>query len=558
MTEKNGEIGDKLKETEPIEDIEEDNNPFPHDMGLARLIASQAFQLDEDDELVHLFGDSKVKNGQNETFKTVLMDGETRLTKMLKPENKVVITISDAANSNEGSANVSKKYIVYTIKIVGKTKGNSHDEILTRRRYSDFESLRETLVKIFPLLIIPPIPLKGSFNFKNLVSENDSSVSVKNIQHRKRLLSNFLNNCLALTPIRNLQFFTKFLDPNANWTDEINLISLQLPKNLFNSNPENGLKTNQLYQHLPNPTHSMSFLNGKKKVDKQKNASIIDTTSINCLNRRIWENFTGLSSDYADLGASLNSFSLMLVSNDIENDNTNNSNELNILFDKVGQIFDRSYLTINSLALDLEAKVLEPMGEAVQYTSTLHDIVKYQSRKQKQSSLLNDEIIEKKKELDHLKISNVDGTKIETAIKQQTKPTGKAFDLNNGTTPEPTNSATSNVSETSSRSKFKMFSLKKISKYVNEIIDQNPQQTRKQRSTSLIEKIGILEQCQAIMLEDLLYIADEISKNFSIFKSKQLREIFTILKTYNSFLIEWARKNVEIWEEIRDEIKKLD
>lgn len=578
MTENRGEIDSKAGEINGDNhegdsgSFEEDNNPFKHDGGLTSLITSQgqlsAIVEPEDDESIHLYSTAKSKD----TYKTVMMECESRVSKLLKPDVKVKILISDAASSNEGSVNLSKKYVVYTIKIIDMNKG---EEILTRRRYSDFESLREILTKIFPLLIIPPIPIKNYFNLKSLVGENSNNSNgnsqnysyinssklnkTKLIEHRKRLLTNFLNNCLQIPQIRNLEFFAKFLDPNANWSDEISLIMSQLPKSIYNSNPENGLKSDSIYSFLPNPipNQTISFLNkNKNKLTKKVNLSgqnlpsppstIIDTSSLDYLNKKIMESFIGLSNDYSDLGTTFNSFSLMLA----ENDNSNQDIKVNIIFDKIGQIFDRSYLTINSLVSDLETKFSEPLGEAVQYTSTLQDVIKYQTRKEKQKLLLDSEISDKQKELKSILSSDIDSGKVETAVNDQGKPNnaGKSFDLKD---------KESSDKSSSSSSKFKLFSIKKLTKYVNEIIDQNPEETRKQRSITLRDKIATLEKCQKIMLEDLSYITDEINKNFKIFREKQLKQIYDILVTYNGFLIGWAKKNIEIWEEVRDEIAKL-
>ena len=72
---------------------------------------------------------------------------------------------------------------------------------------------------------------------------------------------------------------------------------------------------------------------------------------------------------------------------------------MNLIFDKIGQVFDRSYITINSLIGELETKFSEPLGEIVQYTSIIHYVAKYQSKKIKQKSMLDNEIKDKRKTL---------------------------------------------------------------------------------------------------------------------------------------------------------------
>ncbi|CAK7903496.1 sorting nexin-41 [[Candida] anglica] len=709
-----------------FDEVEEDNNPFSHTQGLASLIndgkavdivddtnedgtsTTRVSSLQGPEESVLLYKstapsqsltsnqnvgatqpDQAVDGGEGSNvvvsgdfdFNRIQLNHETRVTRLLKPHTKVRIQITEAGNSNEGVSNSSKKYIVYTIRLINVD--DPSEDIQTRRRYSDFESLRDILTKIFPLVIVPPIPPKNYFNLNvlnGLVASNISVASVtsgggtgtggghmngagdgpvgesntdaggsggaagagagvnagvgepaenkgpsnggtkdniinnsiglpnnnysyinsnhlnkhKLVEHRKRLLSNFLNNCLEIPKIRNLEFFSKFLDPNANWTDEIVLITSQLPKSVYQSNPENGLQTDGIYTNLPLPVSSHSLprallrplQENKKRFNRRRDQilgtdtpatesnhtttannnsvdnteavvadgsdqDIINTTLLDSTNNRIMENFIGLANDYTELGSIFNSFSLILSdSPDIRGKPLSDEEiKLNIIFDKVGQVFDRSYITLNSLIGDLETKFSEPLGEAVRYSSTLQSIRKFKDRKLRQSVLLERELEDKKREYNELSRFEAESERVESAYGQGGGTVRNAkYDLKADPTPI-------------SKSKYKLFpsmnSLKKITQYVSDIIDQNPEETRKQKLVALKNKIDILEVCQVRMAEDISYIADELNNNFKSFQKRQLKMIYDILLRYNGFLIDWAKKNVEIWEDIREEIQKL-
>ena len=47
------------------------------------------------------------------------------------------------------------------------------------------------------------------------------------------------------------------------------------------------------------------------------------------------------------------------------------------------------------------------------------------------------------------------------------------------------------------------------------------------------------------------------SIKYSIISKRQLKMIYKILLLYNKQLIGWAKKNIDIWEEVRDEIAKM-
>lgn len=556
-----------------------------------------------------------------DNFKSVQINDESRVSRLLSPQGDPCVHIVEAGKSNEGMANSLKKYVVYTIRLYSSS--NPSEEVLTRRRYSDFESLRHVLSKIFPVVIVPPIPPKNYFSFSvlnGLVNSNISSASngasspnqgtsphstqpsdhtlllsysyinskhlnkARLIDHRKRLLSNFLNNCISIPQIRNLDFFTKFLDPSSNWSDEIALISSHLPRSVYQLNPENGLKTDPIYSHLPLPTsqHSLglSFLNKKylaekttrflsaaaasdpathspdSSPDEEHNPSTpanaklfetdssVKTASLDEINKKIMDNFIGISGDYVELGVVFNAFALILadslkVSLPVKPTDDDDI-KLDTIFDKIGVAFDRSYIAINALVSELETKFSEPLGEAVQYSVTLQSMKKYQRRKNRQKKLVDQEIDDKNKEIKQLMRAN---------------PTDTVLPPDQGS------NQGSHPATTSPGAKSRLFpnmsSLKKITKYVSDIIDQNPEETRRQRIVQLQKKTAILEKCQTIMLQDIAYISDEMEKNLSAFQGEELKTIFKILLNYNSILMSWAKKTIDIWEEIKEEVKKF-
>ena len=85
-----------------------------------------------------------------------------------------------------------------------------------RRRYSEFASLRATLVNLHPTLIIPPIPEKHSmadYAAKPTKAKEDTSI----IDLRKRMLAVFLNRCRKMKEVREDGVWWRFLDVNASW-----------------------------------------------------------------------------------------------------------------------------------------------------------------------------------------------------------------------------------------------------------------------------------------------------------------------------------------------------
>jgi len=85
-----------------------------------------------------------------------------------------------------------------------------------RHRYSEFESLRTHLVKLYPTLIIPPIPSKntiGDYAVKQGKAKEDTVL----IARRKRMLQTFLNRIARHPILSNERVFHRFLDGEVSW-----------------------------------------------------------------------------------------------------------------------------------------------------------------------------------------------------------------------------------------------------------------------------------------------------------------------------------------------------
>jgi hypothetical protein len=85
-----------------------------------------------------------------------------------------------------------------------------------RHRYSEFESLRANLMRLYPTLIIPPIPDKqtiGDYAAKQGKAKEDAAM----IARRKRMLQTFLTRVARHPILSNEHVFHRFLDGEVSW-----------------------------------------------------------------------------------------------------------------------------------------------------------------------------------------------------------------------------------------------------------------------------------------------------------------------------------------------------
>lgn len=118
------------------------------------------------------------------------------------------ITITDAGKNNEGSGG---SFISYSIRT---------GDLEARRRYSEFESLRASLVRLYPCMIVPPIPEKQSITDYSAGTAK-AREDVATIEHRKRMLEQFLRRTAIHPVLRFENILHRFLDPNVSWVRPI-------------------------------------------------------------------------------------------------------------------------------------------------------------------------------------------------------------------------------------------------------------------------------------------------------------------------------------------------
>lgn len=370
------------------------------------------------------------------------------------------------------SERVMNSIVVYLIQL--KVKGaKDSDAIIVKRRYSEFKSLRDNMVKLFPTLVIPPIPEKHTL-LTYLINAIDSARETSVIELRKRYFRNFLQDVIfdSNVKLRNCPLLHKFLDPNYEscWESAINEPPVSLiPSNLLLANPNDTTDQNGLYLLLPSVTgfdaDSPDNLSGLKKLNddihklhadiqiydlKENNRheiaendavfSDIPIDLINFeinfhqnikvlhdvqkLNTRSVKNFKTLISSLIELGGNLNNFSLQ-----IHDASTERNKSLSSVIEKFGSAVDSTFLNYEHFLLD---RVIpewdDPVNRFVQYYFSALQLVKYYKYKLIQFKLIYKLKFNKVQEMNafhdsvnsvkHLKDLDINSPSIKKAIKR--------------------------------------------------------------------------------------------------------------------------------------------
>ncbi|CAI2168127.1 14682_t:CDS:2 [Funneliformis geosporum] len=457
-----------------------------------------------------------------------------------------VILITDAQKTTDSSGS---SYITYTVN-VGEKEVN--------RRYSEFESLRKGLMRLYPTLIVPPIPEKHSIaDYATL--QNKAKEDIAMIEKRKRMLQSFLNRVSSHPQLSDEHVFHKFLETGVSWNEVLHSPPLSnLPKNILQASPANlssSSPTSSTAQQavLPNPSASQHLKNPdpqfvESEAFTNKFAYHI-SQNLEKTNKRTWKRLNDLSTDYAELGAIYNGFSL------------NEHGELSNAIEKISL---------------LEAEFSEPLQEYSQFSQVIKQVLKYRHLKHLQMELTAETLEKQRLNLETLENSEQEAKRLEEAL---TKERGIRDNSVPNTQPNPDGENNENLigendqaeeqsqngdllslpeepkSHQKRRSGSKLFSV--LSHTIHGIIDVDPEATRRNSIGKTRDSIIQLEEALVTTTEDLKNISVSIQSDLDRFQRQKIRDLKNMLINYAKTHVEWCQKNLTSWEEAKTEVEKI-
>ncbi|CCV00262.1 unnamed protein product [Malassezia sympodialis ATCC 42132] len=309
------------------------------------------------------------------------------------------IRIVDAISSSEFS---KTSYIVYVIVSPG------HE---SKRRYSDFEALREALVELHPTLILPPLPSKHTlvdYATKQGRAKSDPAL----LARRKRMLERFLRRIDTHPVLRIDVVFRRFLDARYTWHEITRLPPLStLPKNNLAAPPQNPADPDApvCYSVLPLPLHPGKLAAPHKRF--QESEAFTDRFQTHMghtmepANRRLMRRWYDIAADMADMGALLNAQSV-----------AEHHRALATAFERTGQAADTNYLSLTEMLAGWEAQIAEPLYEYTQYASILQRIIRWRHLKHQQFELAQEMLEDKRRRLHELERIEANSARLMQAL----------------------------------------------------------------------------------------------------------------------------------------------
>ncbi|ORX92654.1 PX-domain-containing protein [Basidiobolus meristosporus CBS 931.73] len=458
------------------------------------------------------------------------------------------IQILDSDKMSEGA----HSFIVYKIKI---------EDVEVKRRYSEFESLRSTLLKLHPSCIIPPLPEKTSLA-QYATKQNRAKNDVLMIQKRKRMLQSFLKRISMHFVLSKEHIFHRFFE-DLPWSEVVQSVPAANSKKADSptssamshsrTNSESTVRLSDSLEDLRKP--DPRFQECETYTSKFEH-SIANTEKAQ---RKLTKKLGDLAADYSEFGACLNAVSL------------NESEELASAIERVGQAVDSSFLSTKTLANSLQYEFNEPLQEYEQYSVTIRKILKARGKKYTQLEGIIDSLKHKKAALEELEKSEAESKRLEEVLRSSDAPEGPEVhslaatdqvpELENGVeelqvTDLSNGSNGTSAGETSTVTKRRSF-LGKISHKIHGIVDNDPEATRRLQITKNRDQIESLEDQLEECSQDLSSTSSEIQLNLDFFQRQKEYDLRGILLNYAKAHLAWCQTNLQAWQEASEEVDKI-
>ncbi|OUM56074.1 hypothetical protein BVG19_g5747 [[Candida] boidinii] len=379
------------------------------------------------------------------------------------------------------------------------------------------------------------------------------------------MLAVFLNRCLRIPKIKQCFLFISFLDPESNFNDYLtSKEGLELTKtSIYRLNPFDPLKNiqNQIYLTLPNPNSFSLMHSNNPSTNSNNNENIMSESdliqlemfqkfelkfkryesvlnNISKINKRITKTLSEIVPDLTDLGSQFSSLSLIQDSTSIE---------------RMGKVFDRNYLFLNSLSDLISLKFLDKILELKNFAKTAKELMEYNKNKMIQLYMIESNYNKKKNEIKIFQQQDENIRKIDNITDRITGQRGP-YSLQNQNEPPITDEELQASLYVKAQTKQTYIGkilpgINKFNNLVSSITDSNPVEKRKKDIYDLKMRVYQLQRQKFFVENDNKkinsYVLDELERFHDWFK----KDLESLVNEYNIYLLEFIHKNVEAWEE---------
>ncbi|KAJ3358335.1 Sorting nexin, cytoplasm-to-vacuole targeting pathway/endosomal sorting [Allomyces javanicus] len=467
-----------------------------------------------------------------------------------EPYSDRLVRILDAQKVTDGAGFAFTAYLI------------RYGDTEIRRRYSDFYSLRKCLLRMYPALLIPPIPEKHSFaNYATQpASAKDDPVI---IARRQRRLQGFLNR-LAWHPTLGADHLVHgFLSATVSWTDtlrsaKVTTMPSSPPKS---SKSPHGPSTSAPTAALTRPRTPVPLGNAHQLQPDPRFVDVQVFTdkfahqiaSVARHHGRLVRRYVELHREYAELASVYCTLSL-------EDDA---APAVAAAMERIGLALDTMTATTLQLSHQLDEKVGESLFEYGQYAHDIKTILKYHHEQYSALSHAAAALQTKRAQLEQLERADEAANRIAAALSTpddsaplSPSPTRAISPTRDGAVPLP--SAVDQPPPPSPAPPPRGL-LGTLSALLAALLGQrdSPTTARVHQLAQARELLAQLEDQTGARAHEAQHASHTILLELDWFQRQKVRDLKTLLVQMATTHAQYARKNLAVWKHAKDEICKI-
>lgn len=227
--------------------------------------------------------------------------------------------------------------------------------------------------------------------------------------------------------------------------------------------------------------------------------------------------------------------------------------------EKVGQAVDATYTETGQMVTSLEGEFAEPIQEHAQFAQIIKQVLKFRHMKHAQVELIENSLNHKKENLDSLLRMENEARRLEEAMTRERTIGSNAINVDEMNSPEeqddidnPYRIATPPVTDDSNRPVSRannsnwgggpMKVISAVGHTLQNIIDVNPEATRRNQIGMSKDAMGTLQEALEITRTDLTAISSELQSDLDRFQTEKIQDMRDMLIAYAKIHIRYCQK----------------
>ncbi|KAI3641807.1 hypothetical protein MIR68_000076 [Amoeboaphelidium protococcarum] len=436
--------------------------------------------------------------------------------------NIVSQNLSSAVNDKIDNGNSTNCCVLGRIEIIGSERVSDGGSAYTayiidvngvqlKRRYSEFESIRKILKRLYPHLIIPPIPEKHKLTSYATLKMKKAAEDSEIVEVRKKMLQSFLRKVNEHPVLSKEHLFHRFLE-QGTWSDVLfsssssSVGQSQQSSQQAQSSVSAGTKQKIVSKvgparKLKNP--DLKFLSLESGSEQYLNSVLSLEKSQKGIFKKLAESDQLLS----ELGLIFNGISLNMNSEVSIADKQIKDVKTEQYIEAIGGVYDTMHELTQRFNVGLKDLSLS-LHEQSQIAQTVVDLLKLRHLKHAQWEDLGDTLEQKKMHLNNL----------EQGL----------------------------VSPSASGSGF----FGAITGKFQSLLDNDPEMTRRNNVAKLKDTIITLEKSREEAHQDLLKFNELVSQELNRFQEVKTRDLRAIMERFAKVHHSYFEKCVKEWEDV--------